>query len=211
MARTLYLMRHGTTVFNERQKIQGWCDSRLAAFGRAQCERMGDYFAEHGISFDHAYCSTAGRTAQTLELVTRNQMPYERLDGLLEYHFGILEGESCTICANVTEPFGDFLVTFGGESTDQVRERMVSTLTDIMERPDHETVLAVSHGSSGLTFYDVWRERSKFDLAPGELPPRASAIRYSYENGVFTPEELIALDDGPIEHLRERPRTVWLF
>ena len=44
MARTLYLMRHGTTVFNERQKIQGWCDSRLAAFGRAQCERMGDYF-----------------------------------------------------------------------------------------------------------------------------------------------------------------------
>ena len=177
MARTLYLMRHGTTVFNERQKIQGWCDSRLAAFGRAQCERMGDYFAEHGISFDHAYCSTAGRTAQTLELVTRNQMPYERLDGLLEYHFGILEGESCTICANVTEPFGDFLVTFGGESTDQVRERMVSTLTDIMERPDHETVLAVSHGSSGLTFYDVWRERSKFDLAPGVLPPRASAIR----------------------------------
>ena len=111
----------------------------------------------------------------------------------------------------MTEPFGDFLVTFGGESTDQVRERMVSTLTDIMERPDHETVLAVSHGSSGLTFYDVWRERSKFDLAPGVLPPRASAIRYSYENGVFTPEELIALDDGPIEHLRERPRTVWLF
>ncbi|WRK52458.1 histidine phosphatase family protein [Coprobacillaceae bacterium CR2/5/TPMF4] len=25
----LYLMRHGETLFNQRRKIQGWCDSPL--------------------------------------------------------------------------------------------------------------------------------------------------------------------------------------
>lgn len=36
----------------------------------------------------------------------------------------------------------------------QVRERMVATLTELMRRPDHECVLAVSHGSAIKEFMD---------------------------------------------------------
>ncbi|WP_410958558.1 histidine phosphatase family protein, partial [Salmonella sp. LS2020043sal] len=27
MTKTLYLMRHGQTLFNVQERIQGWCDS----------------------------------------------------------------------------------------------------------------------------------------------------------------------------------------
>ena len=32
--KTLYLMRHGQTLFNLQHKIQGWCDSPLTENGK---------------------------------------------------------------------------------------------------------------------------------------------------------------------------------
>lgn len=33
MTKTLYLMRHGQTLFNKRHRIQGWCDAPLTDLG----------------------------------------------------------------------------------------------------------------------------------------------------------------------------------
>ena len=33
MKKTLYLMRHGQTLFNVQHKIQGWCDAPLTELG----------------------------------------------------------------------------------------------------------------------------------------------------------------------------------
>lgn len=33
MKKTLYLMRHGQTLFNQRKKIQGFCDAPLTDLG----------------------------------------------------------------------------------------------------------------------------------------------------------------------------------
>lgn len=90
--KTLYLMRHGETMFNVQHKIQGWCDSPLTEKGKQQAIQAGQYFKEHGITFDHAYCSTSERCSDTLELIT--DMPYQRLKGLKEMYYGELEGES---------------------------------------------------------------------------------------------------------------------
>lgn len=38
MSKTLYLMRHGQTLFNERKKIQGWSDAPLTALGIKQAQ-----------------------------------------------------------------------------------------------------------------------------------------------------------------------------
>lgn len=93
MVKTLYLMRHGETLFNVRHKIQGWCDSPLTANGIAQAKLAGQYFRDQQIQFDHAFCSTAERTSDTLELVTGNSLPYQRLKGLREWGFGVYEGQ----------------------------------------------------------------------------------------------------------------------
>ena len=41
MAKTLYLMRHGQTLFNLRHKVQGWCDVSLTDFGIYQAKVAG--------------------------------------------------------------------------------------------------------------------------------------------------------------------------
>lgn len=92
MIKRLYLMRHGQTMFNEQHRIQGWCDSPLTELGKRQAKAAGEYFRTHGITFDHAYCSTSERCSDTLELIT--DMPYTRLKGLKEMFYGQLEGES---------------------------------------------------------------------------------------------------------------------
>ena len=38
----LYLMRHGETLFNQRRKIQGWCDSPLTEKGIEQAQKAGE-------------------------------------------------------------------------------------------------------------------------------------------------------------------------
>lgn len=44
MKKTLYLMRHGQTLFNKRRKVQGWCDSPLTELGIKQAEAAANYF-----------------------------------------------------------------------------------------------------------------------------------------------------------------------
>ena len=69
-----------------------------------------------------------------MECVAPNQ-DYNRLKGLKEWHFGILEGESNDLLnANydITDAFGDRLVVFDGESKNKVEERFIGTLTEIM-------------------------------------------------------------------------------
>ncbi len=55
MKKTLYLMRHGQTLFNLQHKIQGWCDSPLTELGIKQAKVAGKWFKDHDITFDHAY------------------------------------------------------------------------------------------------------------------------------------------------------------
>ena len=50
MPATLYLVRHGRTMFNEKRVIQGWCDSPLTGEGEEQAARVGRYFAHEGVS-----------------------------------------------------------------------------------------------------------------------------------------------------------------
>ena len=147
----LYLMRHGETLFNVLHKIQGWCDSPLTENGIQQALKAKEYFKKNGIVFDHAYCSTSERAGDTLELIT--DLPYTRLKGLKENYYGVLEGESDIINRHLTpKDCETFYLQYGGESSNTTKDRMLTTLTEIMEKEDHETVLAVSHAGACYNF-----------------------------------------------------------
>ncbi len=184
MSKTLYLMRHGQTLFNLRRKIQGWCDSPLTETGRAQALIAKEYFQSRKISFDHAYASPSERACDTLELVT--SMPYERIKGLKEWNFGLFEGESEDL--NPPLPYGDFFKTYGGEGEMDVRRRMAVTLGEIMERPDHRTVLAVSHGAACRGFMRFW-EKNQQAVLNGRLE-NCCILKFLYENGEFSLTEI---------------------
>ena len=152
MGGTLYLMRHGETVFNVQERIQGWVDSPLTEHGIEQARAAGRSLAEHGVVFDHAYCSTAERASDTLELVLEamgQPLPYERMKALREHYHGKLEAESERLNRDVAmDEMDAFYRYFGGETLGETRDRVVPALLDIMERPEHENVLVVSHAGA---------------------------------------------------------------
>lgn len=186
MAKTLYLMRHGQTLFNLRHKVQGWCDAPLTDFGVYQAKVAGQYFKDAGITFDDAYSSTQERACDTLELVTDDKLPYKRVKGLKEWNFGTFEGESEDL--NPPLPYKDFFVTYGGEGVDQVGERVLVTLTEVMEQAGAEPVLAVSHGGAMWAFY--------LKIAAQALDSKVrfgncAICHYQYEQGHFKLAEVI--------------------
>ena len=124
MKKTLYLMRHGQTLFNLRRKVQGWCDAPLTNLGVKQAIIAGEYFKSNNITFDHAYSSTSERACDTLEYVT--DIPYKRVKGLKEWNFGTFEGESEDL--NPPLPYGDFFVKYGGEDEFELRKSSRNSL-----------------------------------------------------------------------------------
>ncbi len=188
--KTLYLMRHGQTLFNAQHKIQGWCDAPLTDIGIKQAEVAGKWFDDNNIEIDEAYCSTSERASDTLEIVTHNRLPYKRLKGLKEWNFGAFEGKD--ECLNPPLPYGDFFKKFGGETQDELTERMVKTVTDIMEHARGENILVVSHGAACANFIKSFEQ---YNVAHYKRGIRNCAIfRCTYGNGIFSCREIINHD-----------------
>ena len=60
MAKTqLYIVRHGKTMFNTLQRVQGWCDTPLTAVGVHGIEGTG--IGIQDIDFVEAVSSDSGR------------------------------------------------------------------------------------------------------------------------------------------------------
>ena len=185
MKKTLYLMRHGQTLFNARKKIQGWCDAPLTELGIKQAKIAGKYFKDNNIVFDYAYSSTSERACDTLELVC--DLPYHRVKGLKEWNFGIYEGESEDL--NPPLPYGDFFVNYGGEGELQMRQRIADTLLEIMQKEDHKVVLAVSHGGACRGFMRYWQETSQVDQKGGLK--NCCILKFEFEDNEFRLLEII--------------------
>ncbi len=186
MTKTLYLMRHGQTLFNLQHKIQGWCDSPLTELGIKQAKMAGAYFIDNQITFDHAYSSTSERACDTLEYVTCSQMPYVRVKGLKEWDFGAFEGKD--ECLNPKLPYGDFFKQFGGEGEMELRERISRTLQEIMDKEDHHVVLAVSHGAACRQFARRWEDYDQVKITSRLY--NCCILKYTYEEGIFSLTEI---------------------
>lgn len=175
----LYLMRHGQTLFNTLHKIQGWCDSPLTEKGQEQARQAGKLL--NGIDIDHYYCSTAERSSDTLELVAPKK-PYVRLKGLKERYFSVFEGESESLNPN-REDYDAVFVKYGGESGEQVANRMVQTLTEVMNKEDHHCVLAVSHAGACMSFLSRYVDVGQ--VLKGNAFSNCAILHFTYENGDF--------------------------
>ncbi|MCF0114282.1 MAG: histidine phosphatase family protein [Erysipelotrichaceae bacterium] len=191
----LYLVRHGETVFNALNKRQGWCDSPLTNKGIAQAKILSRYFRNKGVKWDHAYCSTSERTEDTLRLITRGDMPYERLKGLKEMNFGFREAEE-----NVELPLEEFKVCFkecGGETTDETLERFDKTVRSIMKKDKHDRVLIVAHGGAIMNFMHYYCEKNGEEV-PNFLS-NCNCIVYDFDGETFKVVEVIRPDFSELD------------
>lgn len=155
---TFYYVRHGQTLFNVENRMQGWCDSPLTEQGIADARAAGKALA--GVPFAAAYTSTSERCRDTCAFVLegRDVAVYER-KGLKEVNFGTWEGVRVDERLDeINRRRGDGIHwdDCGGDSNESFAERVRATYGQIFdERKDGDQVLIVSHGAAWL-----WMQRA---------------------------------------------------
>ena len=168
----LYLLRHGQTEFNVKKLVQGRCNSPLTDLGRQQAKMAAAWLKAHDVVPDKVVSSPLGRAMDTASLVAAELLgpdaDIEPCEGLIERCYGTFE--ECPHYALPTDVWdpGEDLAPFGGEGSRALQERMVATLTNLMNAKDTATLLAVSHGSASRQFIKAASPEG-FEL-PAKLP-----------------------------------------
>lgn len=90
----IYFARHGKTLFNTFDRVQGWADTPLTQDGIRVARYLGEGLK--GIKFDRFYSSDAGRQRETMAVITQQMgvtnYHLNELPGLREAFFGGFEG-----------------------------------------------------------------------------------------------------------------------
>ena len=183
--KTLYLMRHSETIFNEKLLLQGWCDAPLTKKGIKQAEIAKKYFEENEIKFDYIFCSSAPRAIHTLKIITDQE--FQTNENLREWNFGLFEGESQKLIP-IGYPYGDFFVEFNGESQDELQTRIVTEINEITKNLEGN-ILIVSHTCAGRLFTNYYQDSAKV-----EIPRRicnCGILKFEYENDKFNLVDVI--------------------
>ncbi len=93
----LYIVRHGKTMLNTTDRVQGWSDAVLTPAGIEVAEYLGAGLKEKKIKFTAAYSSDSGRSIQTADIVLKEtgqkSIPLKTDWRLREFNFGTYEGD----------------------------------------------------------------------------------------------------------------------
>ena len=177
---TIYVVRHGETLLNSFDRMQGWVDSELTATGRQQALATGKHLQD--ISFDYVCSSDLNRAIQTRDLIL-SQLPQRPQiitpnKTFREVFFGYYEGLNAPATwREVAQSSGyggqeDLIRHFGFPRTRQMMHdadpaKMAETYDQVMARwhhgfevlrdacPDHATVLLITHGTFIRTLADA--------------------------------------------------------
>lgn len=149
----IYIIRHGETELNRQGIVQGrGVNSDLNDTGRQQADAFYQHY--QNIYFDKIYTSTLKRTHQTAQSFIASGLPWEQHAGLDELGWGVWEGQPSTEIArhafrDLVEQWqaGNYDAKFeGGESPNEVFERLKETVDLMKSRVDENRILVCMHG-----------------------------------------------------------------
>ena len=96
MTYNLILLRHGNSIWNQKNLFTGWVDIDLSDQGRAEAKRAGELLLKSGLKPDVLFTSVLKRAINTahiaLDQMDRNWIPTYRSWRLNERHYGSLQG-----------------------------------------------------------------------------------------------------------------------
>lgn len=163
----LYILRHGQTVWNAQQRIQGSLDSPLTDLGRAQALQQHAILSDRDLTGFDAISSPQGRAVETARIALSGLFPHFDQDPLLcEIGVGIWEGKcraDLPVVTNATDSEDGALDLYqsapGGEGFDRLCTRCKSFLGSL-SRPS----VLVTHGITSRMLRLVYLGREAGDL-----------------------------------------------
>ncbi|WP_353816543.1 histidine phosphatase family protein [Agromyces sp. SYSU T00266] len=106
----VFLTRHGQTILNVMDRVQGWSDSPLTAPGVDVAEKIGANLGAREGQMDAAYSADMVRHYETATVMLdamESTVEPVRLEGLREINFGGFEGgENGEMWAEIMDHFG---------------------------------------------------------------------------------------------------------
>lgn len=147
--RQILLLRHGRTKANEEHLYCGSTDWPLSEEGsKCLTQKRGVY----GTDWESFYTSGLIRTKETLEILFGEQDTVIAEPDLREMDFGDFEGKSYGMLKD-DPAYQEWIsgdnerkICPGGESGDQMKERVLSALDRIMQRDPAKHIVIVTHG-----------------------------------------------------------------
>lgn len=202
---SLLLVRHGETAWNAEHRIQGHLDIPLSVTGIRQAARLAERLAPEAVAA--IYSSELARAWLTAEpLAARLGLDIIADDRLRERSFGVFEGlKADEIAVQHPEGFRNWRLRDpawtieGGESGQQLIDRVLSALHDIVARHPGQSVVIVTHGgvldvayraARGLS-WDAPREHEMLNAGINRLAAQAP------------PLALEILEWGDVTHLEQ--------
>lgn len=149
----LCVARHGETDWNIQGILQGWSDVPLNEQGCRQAREMAETFAS--AAFSAVWTSPLVRARETAEIIaaTLGLSPPSCHEGLMERHFGAIQGVPKSELAELNpvllqqivrrNPAAEFE---GGESMDEFADRVLGAFAEIGARHRGDSVLVITHG-----------------------------------------------------------------
>lgn len=159
---TIYLVRHGTTEWNQQLRYQGRADNPLDDAGERQGSLLENYFAD--IDVDLGVTSPLQRAKKTLEYCLASQkhpVPVIVDPSVIEFDFGVVDGMTKEQLQQLYPEFFRMYVLNedrghaaapGGESLRQVYCRMRDGILRIAREHQGSTIVIASHGTAIQTF-----------------------------------------------------------
>ncbi len=105
--------------------------------------------------------------------------------------FGVFEGESEDLNPKTPGGYATFFKAYGGETQEEVKQRLKNTCIEIMEKEDNQIVLAVSHAGACYHFLRNWHDDKFVNTELKKGFPNCCIFKYEYENKVFNLVEVI--------------------
>lgn len=153
MVTTIYLVRHGETEGNPdgKKRYKGSLDVPLSGNGISQIKALSRTLSE---PISAIYSSPLSRALKSAEIIAKDRgLSPIPLGALRERSFGVWEGMSFDeIVDRYPREFNLWkedplrFSPIGGESTIEVRERVMPEIHRLIERHRGETILIVAHG-----------------------------------------------------------------
>jgi probable phosphoglycerate mutase len=155
---TLWLARHGETVWTAEDRFNGWSDIELAERGKTQADKLGNYLSRKPLAA--IYCSPLQRCVETAQLAGSSfDLVPETIPAIKELNYGVWDGmarpdikaEYPDVWKSwVRDPAGE--APPEGESGYEVLTRIVPTIKSLVEKHTNQQFLVVAHKAVNRLF-----------------------------------------------------------
>lgn len=191
----LYIARHGETEFNKQQRWQGsGVNSPLTQKGIGQAKALNDAIKD--IQFDAIYSSPLKRAMDTACLAFADDNLFDRATTdkrLMEIGLGEAEGLAFDeVCSRFPDTYNNlsgnppaYIPPPGGETIQQVIDRLDSFLTELATKP-YERVFVMAHGYVLRVMYSCAIDKSPKTIANSPWYDNCSLCRYVYDGIKWT-------------------------